>query len=38
MYAANPTVAALWRELLVGVMQRAGISAQWIDHAAPALR
>lgn len=36
MYAVNPTVAALWRELFGWVMQRADVSAQWVEHAAPA--
>jgi ABC-type phosphate/phosphonate transport system substrate-binding protein len=36
MYALDATVASLWRELLLDAARRAGVPAQWIDHAAPA--
>ena len=36
MYSVNPAAAALWRTLLAWVLERAGLDAEVIDHAAPA--
>lgn len=36
MYALDAALAALWRELLLGVAQHADVPLRWVDHGAPA--
>jgi ABC-type phosphate/phosphonate transport system substrate-binding protein len=35
MYAVSPSVAAVWRTLLEGIVADTGLSVAWLDHAAP---
>lgn len=36
MYALNPALGALWRELLLGLAQQADVPLRWVEHDAPA--